>query len=363
MDESAKTQIHVTTRTTSTSRATRRRALPPAPPAKKSKLNRSYALLSLLIGTLLWFGVDMKRKVDQVLDVDVEFTRNLPADWKIMSQNNRMVRLNVRGTQQEIDSIRKDELMIEPEFPAGALEGDTFDGTLNLLASQVRGLPAGIEVLSISPPVTTVRLSKTVTKYVPVKPGRIVGTPQEGYVVGRIRPVDPPAMPITASKEFLSKITATDAITTKEFSVDGARGLVGGLVGLEPLEIDGERVPVPGTVYMTVELDEQPAERTFEQPFEVRALLESPFDRYGNLTITPPSARVTVAGPKSVIDKLSANEIVIYADLRDRVPAAPGEFNIKCKAITPSRVTVVRIEPDTVKWIMREQPQQEPPLG
>jgi Uncharacterized protein conserved in bacteria len=362
MDES-KTQVHVTTRTTSTSRVTKRRVAAPSPADGKKRVNRSYALISLLIGALLWFGVDMKRKVDQILDVEVEFTRMLPADWKIISRNNNLVKVTVRGTQQEVDGISKDELMIEPEFPPGSLDGDTFDGTLNLLPAQVRGLPAGVEVLSISPSVTTVRLSKTITQYVPVKPGVITGTPQEGYIVGRIRPVDPPAMPITASKELLSKVTAADAIVTKDFSVDGARGLVGGLVGLEPFEIDGERVPVPGTVYMTVELDEKAVERTFEQPFEVRALIESPFDRYGQLNITPPSARVTVSGPQSIIDKLSANEIIIYADLRDRVPAAPGEFNIKCKAITPSRVRIVRIEPDTVKWIMRDQIVPLEPLG
>ncbi len=333
----------------------RRNPAPAAPRGRQPrKLNRSYAILSLLIGTLLWFGVDLKRKVDQPVDVRVDFTRNLPADWKIISQSQRMVKMVLRGTQQELDSIRKEELMIEPEFPTGALDGDTFDGILNLLPSQVWGLPAGIEVTSISPAVTTVRLSKTMTKYLPVKPGKIVGTPQEGFVVGKVRAVDPPAMPITASKELLSKIAATDAITTKEFSVDDGRGLVGGLVGLEPFVIGDEKVNVPGTVYMTVELDEMPGEREFEQPFEVRALIESPFDKYASLNLSPPSVKLTVAGPKTVIDKLSANEIVLYADLRDRIPAAPGEYNLKCKAITPPRVRVVRIEPDTVKWITRE---------
>jgi hypothetical protein len=161
-------------------------------------------------------------------------------------------------------------------------------------------------------------------------------------------------MPITASREFLSKLSSTDVIRTNEFSVDGGKGLVGGMVGLQPIEKDGEVVEVPGFVYMTVEMDEIPVEREFEELFEVRALIDSPFDRYSNLTISPPSVKVAVTGPKSVIDKLGAGEIVIYADIRDRVPAAQGEFNLKCKAMTPGRVRIVRIEPDTVKWLARE---------
>ncbi|MDR1745072.1 MAG: hypothetical protein LBS30_04880, partial [Planctomycetota bacterium] len=82
---------------------------------------------------------------------------------------------------------------------------------------------------------------------------------------------------------------------------------------------------------------------------------DSPFDRYGKLSLTPPSVKVTVSGPKMAIDRLNPGEIIIYADMRDRIPAAAGEFNIKCKAVTPSRIRVTRIEPDTVKWITKDE--------
>lgn len=344
MDDISNTRI-----LTSSSR-TIRRVQPQSRTPKKKGLNHSYVLLSILIGTLLWFGVDIKRKVDLTLDVRLQIAGKLPAEWKVLSQSDALVRVTLRGAQQDLDAMRKDEVAIVPEFPAGALDGDTFDGFLNLSAV---GIPPGIEVLSMSPGMISVRLSKTVTKYVTVEAGKIAGAPQEGYVVGNVQRIDPPAVPITASKEFISKIGPADVIRTREFSVEGERGMVGRSVGLEPFEKDGETVQVPGTVYMTVELSEMPVQREFEEPFEVRALIESPFDKYADLNISPPTAKVTVGGPKTVIDKLGAGEITIYADLRDRVPAAPGEFNIRIKAITPSRVRVVRIEPDTVKWITR----------
>lgn len=350
MEDTPNTSVDIATGSSTSGSRTIVRRGGKAEPARR-RLHWPYLLLSLIIGALLWFGVDLKRMEDLSLDVEVEYQQDLPAEWQFMEPPVCSVRVTLRGTRQDVSAIRKEELAIHPEFPPGSLDGDEYNGTLTLLPTQVRGLPTGVEVASIAPEVIRVVLSKTITRYLTVEAGEIVGTPQAGYTVGKVHQIDPPAMPITATREFLSKITSTDVIRTREFNVDGGRGLVGGMVSLEPIEKDGEIVDVPGFVYMTVELDELPAERDFEDPFEVRMLIDSPFDRYADLNISPPSVRVSVSGPKSVIDSLASNDIVIYADIRERVPAAPGEYNLKCRAIAPNRIRVTRIEPDTVKWI------------
>lgn len=345
--EESKTTINAT------SRAVRR-----APSSSSSyfkRLNWPYALLSLIIGSLLWFGVDLKRMKEVQIELEVEYQSQLPADWKFVVPPQKTVKLNLRGPNQEINSLRKEEISLQPDYPRAMLEGDVYDGGITLQPQNIRDLPPGVEVVSFDPQIVPVRLSKIITRYLTVEAGKIVGTPQDGYAVNKVQQIDPPAMPISASREFLSRITSSDVIRTKPFSVDGGKGTVGGIIGLEPFEKDGEAVEVPGFVYMTVELEEIPTEREFDRPFEVRALVDSPFDRYGRLNLTPPSVKVTVSGPKSVIDKLSENEIVVYVDMRDRVPAAAGEFNIKCKAIAPNRVRVVRIEPDTVKWMTADR--------
>jgi hypothetical protein len=328
---------------------------PPGGGTGKKRLNWPYLVLSLFIGTLLWFGVDLKRMKEVTLDVEVAYDSHLPADWKFVSPPQRAVRVVLRGPNQEVSNLRREEITLEPEYPKAALDGDAYDGGLTLLPAHVQNLPAGIDVLSVNPPIIPIRLSKIITRYLTVEAGEIEGTPQDGYAFGRVHSIDPPAMSISASREFLSKITSTDVIHTLPFNVDGGKGLVGGMIGLKPFEKDGEVVNVSGHVYMTVELDEVPAEKEIDQPFEVRALVDSPFDRYGKLNLSPPSVKVTVAGPKMILDKLNPAEIIIYADMRDRIPAATGEFNIKCKAVTPSRVRVVRIEPDTVKWLVRDE--------
>ena len=334
---------------------TMRRMAPSSPIRPRQRgVNWLYVQLSLLIGCLLWFGVDLKRMEDLTLDVEVELRRHLPADWQLSTAQIRAARVTIRGPRQEVLAIRKEDLLLEPVFPSGALDGDVYDGMLTLLPSQVRGLPVGVEVRSVNPQVAPIRLSKVVTRYLAVAAGDITGVPQEGYAVGNVLQIDPPAMPIIVTREFLAKIGTSDVLRTKEFSVEGGRGLVGGMVGLEPFEKDGQLIEVAGMVYMAVELDEIPVEREFSELFEVRALLNSPFERYTGLNISPPSVKITVAGPKLVVDNLMPGEIFVYADLRDRIPAAPGEFHMKCQAITPPRVQVARIEPDTVKWLISE---------
>ncbi|MCC8180970.1 MAG: hypothetical protein LIP23_08690 [Planctomycetes bacterium] len=327
---------------------------------KKKRLNWPYAMFSILIGALLWLGIDLKRMEEREMDIEIELQRQLPPDWSFTTPPERNAKIKIRGPRQEVSGIAKGELRLLPAFQLGDLDADQYDVSVPLMTSDVRGLPPGVEAISISPETINVRIAKTMTKYLTVVPGQIIGTPQDGYVVGNTYQIDPPAMPVTGFSSFLSKLSNADVLRTLPFSVEGGAGRVGGMVGLEPFTKDGEVVRVPGMVYMTVELEEVPAERTFEQPFEVRALIESPFDRYADLNVSPPSVKITVAGPKSVVDKLRDG------DIRDRVPAATGEFNLKIKTIAPARVNVTRIEPDTVKWITREHgplPNDAAPAG
>ncbi len=341
----------------SATRIVRRAPLAAAP---KKRINYWLMLLSLVIGSLLWFGVDLYRMREKIFDVDIDYESQLPADWKFLSVPQKTIKLKLRGPNQVVENLSRDQISLEVEYPKNALEGDSYDGGINLQPSFLHNLPAGVEVLSFEPSVIKVRLSKLITRYITVAAGDIVGTPQEGYTVGKVHQIDPPAMAISASREFLSKISPSDVIHTRPFNVDNGKGLVGGMIALEPFEKDGENVNVPGVVYMTVELDEIPAERRFDTPFEVRALIDAPFDRFDRLNISPPSVTVTASGPKTVVDKLGMGEIVIYADMKDRIPAAAGEFNIKLKAITPARVRVAKIEPDTVKWIAVPPPSPAP---
>ena len=326
----------------------------PMQPSASRRWKWSYAGLSLVLGVLLWTGIDLKRMDTVELAVDIELRRQLPAGWNFVAPPPPTAKISVRGSRQETANIRKENLMVEPDFGGSAFVGDFFDGIVALTPSHVRGLPPGVEVTGILPETIPVSLTKMITRFVSVEPGEILGTPAPGYVVGDIRRPDPPAMPISGPKRILDKIAPTDSVRTKPFNVDGAKGLIGAMVGLEPFTKDGETVDVSGFVYLAVELVEIPAVSVLDQPIDVKAMIEAPFDRYEDLALQPPSVKVTVSGPQAVIEQLSPGQITVFVDIRDRLPASPGEFNIKCRALAPERVHVAKIEPDTVKWITKE---------
>ncbi len=54
-------------------------------PSPGKKMNWPYLALSLVIGTLLWVGVDFKRMKELTIDIDVAYESHLPADWKFMT--------------------------------------------------------------------------------------------------------------------------------------------------------------------------------------------------------------------------------------------------------------------------------------
>ncbi|MDR0362629.1 MAG: hypothetical protein LBJ46_08125 [Planctomycetota bacterium] len=314
----------------------------------------TYLGIALLSGILLWIGIDLRRMEDSTIEVDIEFQSRIPADWAFVTQPPRTASLLIRGSRQEINALRKENLMLLPELSAGALSGDHYTGMIALLPSQVVGQPPGIEVRAVTPDAVEINLARFGAGYVTVEPGEIIGDPAPGYVVGHVRRPEPRTTSVYGPKSILDKITSADVVRTKPFSVQDGAGVVGGMVGLEPFVKDGQAMRTPGQVYLSVELVEIPAIREFDQLFDVKALIDAPFDRYAGLTLSPPSVRVTISGPQSLVDKVSPGELTIYVDIRDRVPAAPGEYNMKCRSKAPDHIQVTKIEPDTVKWITHE---------
>ncbi len=325
------------------------------PQAGRNKVQRwPYILLSLVLGALLWADIDMKRMQDSELVVELGLQQILPADWKATQLSTDKVTVSIRGTRQATSTIREDNLSIVPNISREAFESDVFEGRLGIAPTQVRGLPPGVQALSVKPDIIFMRLDKVATRYLPVKPGEVTGEPAPGFMVSKIGRPEPPDLPITGPKSLLDSLTPEDAIETPPLNVDGKKGTVREWLAPLPFNKNGIAIDVDGMVEVRVELLETPVIKTLEQPIGVKALIDAPFERHSDLTLSPPSVTVTVSGTKSAVESLSPNEIVVYVDIRERLPATPGEFNMKCRYIAPPRIQVVKIEPDTVKWITKD---------
>ncbi|MDR3210713.1 MAG: hypothetical protein LBU79_02205 [Planctomycetota bacterium] len=321
---------------------------------QKNKL--AYILLSLLLGILLWAGIDMKRMQDLEIEVDLGIEHIIPADWKCTMLSQNTILVSLRGNKQLISAIRADPPIVVPQIPTTAFDGDVYEATLGISSSQVRELPPGMIAFAVKPEAVTIRLERMDSRHIQVEPGEVVGTPAEGYTVGRVNRPDPPSLPVTGPKVVLDNLGVEDVLHTGPIDVQGKRGVVQLWLRPLPLFKNGRLIPIEGQgqVRVSVDLVEKPVVRTLEQPIDVKVLIDSPFDKYRDLTLSPPVVTVTVSGPQTAVDNLVPGDIMIYADIRERIPATTDEYNLKCRSNVPSRITVVKIEPDTVKWIIRE---------
>ncbi|MCX7935355.1 MAG: hypothetical protein N3A66_08865, partial [Planctomycetota bacterium] len=69
--------------------------------------------------------------------------------------------------------------------------------------------------------------------------------------------------------------------------------------------------------------------------------------------LEPPAVKVTVEGAQILVSRLKASDLVVYIDMLDLVPTEKDAFSLRCRALAPEGIKVIRIEPPTVRWLRR----------
>ncbi len=303
-------------------------------------------LLSLGLGLLVWAYVDSRRMVIEEFAVPLEV--QIPPGWQMLIPPNDMIKVRVRGARQIMRSIRRDRLYILQKIKLPKEELDSFSVQIVLDAGQVEGLPRDVVILGLAPSAFPLKLVRLVKRWVPVK-ASIVGKPDKGFTVGLIQ-VDPKGVEVMAPKYVIDLLTPSDVIKTRPINITGKRYGAADRVQLEPLVKNGVSIKAAGSVYVSIELKEAPLERRLDEKIPVRMLMGWPLEKMLQGTLTPPVVQVTVSGPELLVAKLTASDITVYVDTRETAPTGEGGFSMKCHALVPEKIEVVRIEPGTVQW-------------
>jgi YbbR domain-containing protein len=202
-------------------------------------------VLAIVLACLVWYGsaLDRRERIsERQLDTAVTLV-NVPADMVITSEVPRFVSLRVRGPLSRLRSLDPVQTGVVIDL-RGAGEGqrDFAVETRNVV------VPAGVEVLAVSPSQVPLRLERLGRRRVPVR-ARVVGEPAAGLVVGAA--VADPATAVLVGPRF--QLEALQAVTTEPVNVDGADGPVEAQAAVRspnPLM----RVVEPLTVRVTVEI-------------------------------------------------------------------------------------------------------------
>lgn len=335
---------------------------PPSPapatrrPAISARQHAYNVLISVTLGVMIWAYVDSRRMVTHGFDVELRV--RIPAEWQLEKPlPPERIEVQVRGPRLVVSAIQEGRLSLAENILAPGDNADSFNRPVTLLPEKVTGLPEGVDIVDISPKQVDVRLARLITKSVPVEV-TVAGVPAQGYSVGR-KEAEPSVVELRAPKRIIDLISPTDTVKTEPVDVTGKMYVETRYVRLQPLERDGEQVKAQGTVYARVLLPEIPSSRDLEEKIPVRVLADWPPTGLETMRLTPAAVAVRVTGPELALSKLTAKDIVVYVDMRDKIPTDnPGVFMLKCVALAPEKVTVAEIKPPRVAW---SQPGAEPP--
>ena len=202
-------------------------------------------VLAVVLACLVWYAsaLDRRERIsERQLDTPVTLV-NVPAATVITSDVPRFLSLRVRGPLSRLRALDQTQTGVVIDL-RGVSEGerDFAVETHNVI------VPAGVEVLAVTPSQVPLRLERVGHRRVPVKP-RVSGEPAAGMVVGAVA-VEPQTVVVSGPHLQLERL---QAVPTDPVSVDGADSPVDTLVAVrspQPLM----RIVEPLAVRVIVEI-------------------------------------------------------------------------------------------------------------
>jgi YbbR domain-containing protein len=296
--------------------------------------NTGLKVLALLITGVLWLSV-ASRPVSQVaLNGAIEL--NLPdSPLLIVSKVETLTaRVYLEGPRDALETIRAGQLTVTADM--SAVEPGVRVIPLKVESAR-NGLPANVKVKDIEPRTIRVTVERMVEREVPITP-RFEGEPPAGFQVIDWQ-ITPNTVKIGGAESQMREITEVSTETvrltdkTSSFAVQAAID-----IGSPNLNLSEDS---PRKVMLQVNIGEVRKERIIENiPV---SLTGAPLRAHA----IPRMVKVTVYGPRSVVDEMTVSDINVDIDYRPdsrlfspRVVLSPGFAD---------RVAVRSVEPKTVR--------------
>jgi len=296
--------------------------------------NTGLKVLALLITGVLWLSV-ASRPVSQVaLSGAIEL--NLPdSPLLIVSKVETLTaRVYLEGPRDALETIRAGQLTVTADM--SAVEPGVRVIPLKVESAR-NGLPANVKVKDIEPRTIRVTVERMVEREVPITP-RFEGEPPAGFQVIDWQ-ITPNTVKIGGAESQMREITEVSTETvrltdkTSSFAVQAAID-----IGSPNLNLSEDS---PRKVMLQVNIGEVRKERVIENiPV---SLTGAPLRAHA----IPRVVKVTVYGPRSVVDEMTVSDISVDIDYRpDSRLFSP---RVVLSTGFADRVAVRSVEPKTVR--------------
>jgi hypothetical protein len=215
--------------------------------------NRGLKILAFVIAVGLWLAGH--RDIERAIEVPVEF-RNIPQDLMVTDNRVDYVVLRLTGPRTLVSTLDADDLKLSLDLK-GARSGL---GSYPLGAGSF-GIPRGIVITRITPPVIHLKLDPVMKRMLPVTV-RFAGKPPKGYKITRTV-VEPETVSVQGPADEVKRLTSVETL---------------------PIDIESYRSPIRRTVRLWA--DGKPLSFSPDQVSVIVTLAEEELAReYGRVTV------------------------------------------------------------------------------
>jgi YbbR domain-containing protein len=288
-------------------------------------------LLSFGLALLLWVVVAGEETVERGLRVPLEL-QQFPTNLEVRQGDlPATVEVRLRGPSGVLSRISPGDVVAVLDLRSSRPGRRLFQ-----LSPEAVRVPAGIEVLKVSPSSVAMLFEPSVTRQVPVVP-EIDGKPAPGYLAGKATS-DPATVEVVGPESAVKRVTEA---FTEPISVEGARDPVSESVNIGFLD-PTLRLKNPHPAKVTVPIALGPVEHALkDQPVHLRNLQTS-------LTAQalPAVVNVSVRGTRQALGSVQADDVLAYVDLAG---LGSGDYTLPVHADVSREVGVTRVEPATIQ--------------
>lgn len=262
-------------------------------------------LLSLVISLALWYGVTGQRAPTTIRVSRVPLNFRLPNNTEISNEPRTEVEVTLTGSKHSLDTINARDLTVNVD----ASDLKPGEHQLQLTPERVAmGLPEGVRFGEIQPNNVLLRLEPRVERELEVEV-RHTGNVPEGY-----RLLGGNAIPDRVKvRGPASHVNALQKAPTQMISLDNRKESF--TLPQTAIQIDDKKVDVIDMVVSVhVEIEERPIEKTFAN-VAVQTVPGWP--------VSSEAASVTLSGPPSLLNRLSATDLQLAFEQGADSPMKP----------------------------------------
>ncbi|MCW5828738.1 MAG: hypothetical protein KIT79_05430 [Deltaproteobacteria bacterium] len=271
-----------------------------------SRRDTANLVVAFVLAVVAWSSIRLGGDNQLNIQVPLEVS-SIPSGLIVTEKLRETAMVTLRGSRGGLSRLRQDDLAIELDL-SGRAEGDA---NLELDGTNVKGLPVGVAVVGVAPPVVSVKLEALLEALVPVRE-QLAGPVPDGFRV-KVVEIRPSQVlfkgPARIGKKLKEVQTEPVEINALIRSPDREAGIVASPEAFQYLS--------PRRVNVRAEVTEETIEKKLLLPVRI-----SHRDGH-NVQVTPDVVSVTISGPASLVRGLGAASLQAEVDFS---PYPPGRY-------------------------------------